>query len=137
MRSRLPFRVTVLTWTVLILTGWNAVRLWAGIAWKARLAEFVSRPSPLYIGVTGVLWTALGLSVIWAIWQHRRGARRFIFTGAVIYTTWYWADRLLLQQERSNWPFTAALNLLLLIYVFFSTKSGYFQREDYEREHQN
>jgi hypothetical protein len=137
MRRSVPFRVTALVWVVLSLTAWNAVRLWTAIAWSARLAEFAPRPGPLYIAVTGAVWTAAGLAVLWAVWKRKTWAPKLLVGAAAAYTAWYWADRLLLQQGRANWGFVLAVNLLLLFHVFLSIHSRYFQREAYERESEN
>ena len=129
-----PFRVTVLTWVVLILTVWNALRLWTAFAWKAQLSEYAVHTGPLYVGLTAAVWVAVGFKTLWGLWQPGKLSRKFTLAASLVYTAWYWTDRLFLQQERSNWPFAVILNFLLLVYVFFSTNSSYFQREAYERE---
>lgn len=129
-----PFRVTVLIWVVLILTAWNALRLWTAFAWKTQIFEYALQTGPLYIGLTGAVWVIIGLGTLLGIGQPGKRSRLFILAAAVVYSAWYWLDRLLMQEKRSDWLFVAALNLLLLIWVVFSTKSRYFQREAYERE---
>jgi hypothetical protein len=132
-----PFRVTVLIWVVLILTAWNALRLWTAFAWKTQISEYAPQSGPLYIGLTGAVWVTIGLGTLWGIWQPGKRSRLLTVGAAVVYSAWYWSDRLLMQEKRSDWLFVAALNLLLLTWVVFSTKSRYFQREAYEREPEN
>jgi hypothetical protein len=129
-----PTRVTVLLWLVLWFTVWNSLRLWTAISWRERLEEFASSPGPLYIGATGLIWAAAGVLTFWSFWKARRWTRNLILGTSVTYTAWYWADRLLLQQPRSNWLFAALLNLLVIIFILFTLRSGFFQREAYERD---
>jgi hypothetical protein len=137
MRRFAPFRVTVLLWMVLTLTAWNAVRLWTAIAWRERLAEFAPSPGPFYIGLTGAIWTGVGLVVLWAVWKGKPWTLRLLAAGALAYTAWYWADRLLLQQEHANWGFMLLVNVSLLVYVFLTIRWLIHQREAYEREPEN
>src|SRR5512143_1822720 len=110
MRAGAPFRVTVFMWLVLILTAWNALRLWTAVAWRARFAEFAPSPGPIYIGLSGTVWVMTGLFVVWSLWQQKPWTRGLIVAGAAAYTVWYWLDRLLLQKERTNWAFSLVLN---------------------------
>ena len=138
MRNNASFRVTLLLFVVLTLTAWNIVRVWTAFAWREVLAEFAPTPGPIYIGISGALWAAVGLSVLWAAWQKKAWAPRLLVWSAPAYSVWYWTDRLILQKERENWPFTLTVNLLLLVLVYFATRSNYFtEREAYERESEN
>jgi len=133
-RHALPFRVTVLLWMVLTLTVWNALRLWTAFAWRERLAEFASVPGPVYIGITGAIWLILGSLVLWSLWMATRWRRMLVLASALLYTVWYWGDRLLFQPGRADWLFSAVVNLLLLLHVFYALNSDYFRREAHERQ---
>ncbi len=137
MKSHIPFRVTLLMLVVLILTAWNIVRVWTAFTWREALTEFAPQPGPLYIGVSGAIWSVVGLSTLWALWQKKAWTPHLLVGTASAYTLWYWADRLLLQNERDNWPFTLTVNLFLLLLVFFTIRSKFVQREAYERESEN
>jgi len=126
MRSRQPGRVTVLILLVLWLSVWNALRLWTAVDWRGPLTEFALRPGPVYIAVSGSFWLALGLLVLWAMWRGWRRARLLYLAAALCYSAWYWADRLLFQQERFNWPFALAVNVLLIFIVVFGLRSRFF-----------
>jgi hypothetical protein len=136
-KSNPPFHVTPLLWTVLSLTGWNFFRVWTAIAWSGILAEFTPQPGPLYIGISGAIWSVVGLVLVWAILWAKKWTPRLLVGSAAAYTLWYWIDRLVLQTQRDNWPFTLAVNLLILILVVITTQSNYFQREAYERKSEN
>ena len=102
---------------VLSLTAWQAFRIQAALAWYDTLMEFAPRPGPIYIAVTGAVWLVLGLILIWSIWRGQPGAAKLLLGAASGYTVWYWADRLLLQSPRANWPFAIIVNILLLAYI--------------------
>ncbi|MFZ5879710.1 MAG: hypothetical protein ACOY0R_10090 [Chloroflexota bacterium] len=130
MTSNLPFRVTLLAWLVLSLTVWNGFRLWTAIAWRDVLGEFASRPGALYIGATGLFWMLLGWLDLWAILRAKSWwTPRLLAASAAGYTAWYWADRLLLQTGRDNWPFTLIVNLLLLGWTWFALRTNIFAKE--------
>jgi len=136
-KTRPPFRVTLLSLAVLTLTVWNLFRAWTGFAWWGILAEFAPKPGPLYIGLTGVLWSALGLVLVWGLDGGRAWAPRLALGAGPVYTIWYWTDRLVLQTERANWPFILFVNLLVFVLIYLSYKSDFFQREAYERQPEN
>lgn len=121
-----PFRVTVLIWLVLWLSAWNGLRLWTAVTWQARLAEFASRPGPAYIAVSGAFWLAAGLFLLWSFWSAKPWTRQLFAALALAYTAWYWVDRLLLQQERSNWPFILAANVIIILFIMFALRSSFF-----------
>ncbi len=117
-----------------MLTVWNLFRAWTAFAWWGVLAEFIPRPGPLYIGLTGILWSALGLVLVWGLDSGRHWAPRLALGAGPVYTAWYWTDRLVLQTERANWPFILFVNLLVLVLIVVIYKSDFFQREAYERK---
>lgn len=129
MTSSLPFRATLLTWTVLSLTVWNIFRLWTAVAWREVVGEFAPQPGPLYIGLTGALWALLGLLLLWGLAGKKSWISRLLIGSSAAYTLWYWTDRLLLQTERANWPFTLIVNLLLLVLTYFTIRTKIFAEE--------
>lgn len=124
-----PFRVTALVWLVLWFTMWNALRLWTAIDWRIRLEEFASRPGALYIGGTGAFFAVLGLGSLWSLFRDKTWSQKLIVTTALVYSAWYWADRLLLQQEHTNWLFALVANLLVLAFIWISLRSWFFRRQ--------
>lgn len=137
--SRKPtLRATPLLLVVLCLTIWHAFRLWTAIAWYDVLREFSPVPGPVYIALSAAVWLALGVILLWSIWQRKAWAAKMLIGAAAGYTVWYWADRLAFQGPRANWPFALLVNLVLLLYVLALTFSQHTmiksQREAYERE---
>jgi hypothetical protein len=134
-RNRPPFRVTLLIWLVLLLTAWNVLRTCTVLAWYSALKEFSAHPSPLLILSVSLLLSAGGLAVLWGIWQNKPWTVKLLLVTAAAYTIWYWCERLIWQAPRPNGPFAVILNLLALVFIFFTTKS--LAREAYDRESPN
>lgn len=137
--SKRPASVTTLMWLVFILIVWNAIRLGASIVNWDLLADFAPCPGPAYIAGSGFIWILCGLAT--CILLHRRNPRAHLATAAfaITYVIWWWADRLILQQQaQANWAFSLALTgiviILTIILIFHRTTIAYFrQRERHER----
>lgn len=116
MRKRsLP--VTLLVFSVLSLTVWNAIRFGTALTQWAILNEFARPPGPLYLALTGLFWTLAGAAVIFGFWFGRKWAYPLSGLAGSGYIAYYWLDRLLIQDKapsRSNWPFMAFISLLWL-----------------------
>jgi hypothetical protein len=132
MHNKLPLRVTLLLWLVLILTAWNVLRLWTSIAWHNVLVEYSAQPGPILVDLAAAIWVAVGFAVIWGIWRNKPWTAKLLLWATTGYTIWYWAERLIWQAPRPNWPFAVILNLLALILIIFATRS--LAREAYDRK---
>ncbi|MFN8413148.1 MAG: hypothetical protein U0Z26_12245 [Anaerolineales bacterium] len=135
MPSKFSFRVTLLLLMVLFTTAWNIIRVWTAFHWSGVLDEFSSKPTAFFIIVSGIFWSIAGFVLIWSLWQKKAWALNLLLGAAISYTVWYWSERLIWQIPRPNWPFAVILNLVVLIYVFFTIKS--LTREAYERKSEN
>ena len=114
-QSKLPVRITLLLWLVLIITAWNFIRLLTSITWHGILDAYAPRPGPIYIGVTGAIWTLAGLSILWGFIRSARWTRMVLLIAGFGYPVWDWADKLFVQaQIRANWPFDLLMTILLL-----------------------
>jgi hypothetical protein len=136
--TKRPDTVTSLMWMVLCLTTWNAIRLFASITDWNVLAEFAPRPGPIYISVSATFWTLSGFALWTAL--RRRSPRAWLATALYLsgYTLWWWADRLLLQVPRPNWPFAIVATILILATVTIlldhpHTKAYLQSRETHEQ----
>jgi hypothetical protein len=141
-QRRPPFRITLLLGLVLITTALNIVRLFTAIAWKNTLAAYLPPLQVMYIGVTGAVWTLLGISVLWSFWRGGRYTRILVLAVAVLYAGWSWLDRLLSERAaQSNWPFDLVMTVLALGFVGFVVldrhNQPYFGRETHERKRKN
>lgn len=129
---KLPFRVTLLIWLVLILTVWNILRLWTLLAWRPTLDEFSIHPPPAISSLLSIVWILLGGVILFGIWQGKAWTGRLFIFAAAGYSAWYWVDRLAWQGPRPNWPFAVVLNLALMLLVISTTKP--LERESYDRK---
>jgi hypothetical protein len=117
-KSKLPRRITLLLWLVLIITTWNLIRLITGIAWRDTLEAYAAKPGPFYIGFTGALWSGIGIFLFWSFIRGSNWTRISILVTGFIYATWIWADRLFVQSQlHANWPFDLLVTLILLSFM--------------------
>ena len=121
--SKPPFRVTLLLSLVLTLTTWNALRLWTALAWRNTLNEFSSQSTSTMIAVSGAFWVIIGIILMWSIWQKKAWAAKLLIGASAGYTVSYWSERLIWQNPHPNWPFAVIVNLILLTFILFTTKS--------------
>jgi hypothetical protein len=132
MFSKLTFRTILLLCLALLFTAWNLLRAWTAFAWQDLLKEFSSQPAGWLIMLSGTIWAIAGLLLIWSLWQGKAWARKMLLGVAAGYSVWYWGGRLFWQIPRPNWPFAVILNLVLIIFIIWITKSPL--REAHERE---
>lgn len=133
--SKLPFRVTLTLWMVLLIAIWNGIRVWTALSWQAVLTEFHAQPAPWVTAVSGSVWMLLGLWIIWGIWQAKAWAGKLLLVAAISYTVWYWSERFIWQAPHPNWVFAVILNLTAITFIIFTTKL--LMREAYEQTSQN
>jgi hypothetical protein len=127
--------VTILAIFSFMLVGWNSLRLGEAIFFWKSLEEYGA--NPLYISVSGGLWLITGFIVFLGLWLGKRWGWMATIIVTAAYTSWYWLDRLFLQERHSNWCFTLITNIILLAIIYFilflrNTKR-YFIRAMYER----
>jgi hypothetical protein len=133
--KKLPFRVTLLYWLVLTLSAWNGLRVWTALAWHNVLDEFSAQPASMITAVSGAFWMVTGIILLWSIWQEKAWATKMLFGVAAGYSVWYWSERLLWQNPHPNWLFAVIVNLGLIIFILFTSKS--LSREAHERNNEN
>ena len=133
--SKQPFRVTLLLWLVLTLTTWNFIRFWTALEWREVLNEFSSQPTSTVITASGAVWMVTGIFILWSIWQRKAWAAKLLLGASAGYTVWYWSERIIWQSPHPNWPFAVIVNLVLLGFILFATKS--LSREAYEQKNEN
>jgi hypothetical protein len=113
---------------VLIIAIFGGIRLAESIYFWKTLIEYGAHP--LYTALSGFLWLVTGLLLVWGVWRGLRWAWRAALFGTIVYTAWYWLDRLIVQRPHMNDPFsliTTALLLMLVLVILFSRRTrNYF-----------
>jgi hypothetical protein len=142
MSRRRPFGVTLFLWLVLSLSVWGAIRLLAALRLWDVLYEFGARLSPLYLSITGAVWTLAGLMLIWNIRSRKTWARWAIPVCIGLWLVEYWIERLFFQAPRANLPFaliTSALLLSLTIAITLNrnTKHFFTRSEEHEQPYED
>lgn len=121
--NRWPFRVTLSVWLVLFLTAWNALCLWTAIGWRDVLVEYSAKPAPIVTALSGAFWFITGIILLWGMLWEKAWAGKMLIGAAGGYSAWYWIERVVWQEPRPNWPFAVILNVVVLVLIFFTTKS--------------
>jgi hypothetical protein len=109
-----PTSVAVLSLFILGLSLWNGLRLGQSLLSWSILKEYQAQPGPLYDAISGGAWFIIGLLITWGLWRGRVWAWYGAPSGAVIYGSWYWIDRLIFQETHSNWPFALVSTIIFI-----------------------
>lgn len=142
MPSKRPFGVTLLLWTVLILSAWGVTRFVTALqAWDV-LIEFEGNLSPLYLSITGAGWGVAGIVLLAYIWQGKSWARITSVTSILIWLIEYWLERILFQASRANLPFALTCSVLTIVMLWLisilpGTKSFFIKSEEHEQPNEN
>ena len=113
-----PTTVTLLALGGLSIGGLNLLRFGEAIR-QWRFLETLLPVSPLYLAASGLIWGIVWVALFLGLWGGRRWALPGAVLAALAYSLYYWADRLLSAGGPGiNWPFSAGLNLILLLFVF-------------------
>jgi len=116
-----PLCVTLIVFGVLIIAGFHLIRcIQAMIQWQF-LAPLLNG-LPLYLGLSGLIWTVVWLPLAWGLWRGDPWAFRLMRWATPAYGIYFWLDRLILRTglEPANLPFTVGLTILLIVFVFWT-----------------
>jgi hypothetical protein len=130
--TRRPTSVTLIALFVLGLALWNGLRLVQAIVFWSILKEYKAEPGSLYAALIGGVWFLAGLSIVWGLWQGKAWAWFAALGGAPGYASWYWFDKLVFQEQHSNWAFSLVSTVISM--SFFSIL---FHRSAIHFFHQN
>jgi hypothetical protein len=112
-----PWYVTLLALGVLSIAGLNLLRFILTIRQWQFLASWPG-VSPLYLALSGLVWTLAGLPVFWGLWRGRRWAPQLTQATALTYALYYWLDHILLVDHPLNDPISAIHSLLPVNWPF-------------------
>ena len=142
-----PVSVTILALGVLSIAGLNFVRLLLSIIQWKFLAS-LPQIQPLYLLLTGLIWSSACLTIAWGLWRGLSWAPRFTMAVVLTYLFYYWMDRIFLvdQMEHlstssrlvlpANWLIAACITFIVMVYTVWTLrrpKAMAFFGESYER----
>jgi hypothetical protein len=127
-----PWGVTLLALGVLIITVINLIRFILSI----RYWDFPSSRlgiSPIYLTLTGFIWSVAGVFLIWGLRKARTWAPKLMQAVALTYALYYWLDHIFLMEHSvsgatgairvllpSNWQFSAGITVVSLAYMVWT-----------------
>jgi hypothetical protein len=133
--KRRPWSVTLLMLGVLILTVINLIRFGLSIKYWVFLSSRLGI-SPIYLALTGFLWSVAGVILLWGLWKAKTWAPKLMQAVALTYALYYWLDHIFrLGHSVSgtsgairvllpiNWRFSTAVTVVGLVYMVW-TLSG-------------
>jgi hypothetical protein len=107
---------------VLIFTTLNFLRVFSAIRnWKFLATLPVGVPF-VYMAATGLIWTAAGILLAVGLFFGRRWSFRLAKASVMLYTAYYWSDRLLIAEPAAimvRWPFALGLTAALWMFTFW------------------
>jgi hypothetical protein len=133
--SKRPLSVTLLAYLVLIFTGFHLI----SVVRTLKLWDFLNAlpgVPVLYLALSGVLWTISGLLLLWLLWKGNTRAPVVTFGLVVLYSLYFWVDRIFIANTTSGLPnlaFLAAANAFLLAFALWASlnpkSKRYFKRQ--------
>ena len=135
---RRPLCATILLWSVIALTVLSGVRLATAIYWWPRLSSFTTLPTRFYLAISALFWLCMGLSIFLGLLKGVRWSLAVTGGAAILFSIWYWIDRLVLATPGANWYFSLGVTILVLICVILCvrhprTRNFFIQRENYDK----
>jgi hypothetical protein len=127
-----PWSVTLLAAGVLIIAAINLIRLALSIRYWSFLSSR-SGISPLYLALTGLIWSAAGLSLLWGLWKAKKWAPKLMQAVGLTYALYYWLDHIFLMDHPVsgvtpaframlpiNWQFSAGVTVISLFFMVWT-----------------
>jgi hypothetical protein len=99
--------------------------------------------SPAYLAVSGLVWGMALPPLAWGLWRGRSWARGGTLIALLVFSFYYWFDRLLMPSysgRNVNWLFSAGVNLLFLAWswwILSRPRARTYFGELHEREPEN
>jgi hypothetical protein len=131
-----PWSVTLLALLVLIITVVNLIRFVLSIKDWAFLSSH-SAVSPLYLALTGLVWSVAGGILLWGLLSAKTWALKLMQAVGLSYALYYWLDQIFLKDHpfsenaglissvlTNNWLFAAIVTLLLLGFMEWVVNRG-------------
>lgn len=118
MSQRRPAFVTILFIIVLILTAGYGLRLYETLIYWQTLLEYHAFPGPVYMTGSSLVWIAVGLLILVGIATRAAWTRHVTRWGVVLFSAWWWVDRLFIQSGHAVSLLPALLTFFMLLFIF-------------------
>jgi hypothetical protein len=132
--NKRPWSVTLLALGVLIITVINLIRFVLSIRYWSFLSSR-SGISPIYLALSGFIWSAAGLILLWGLLKPKIWAPNLMYAVALTYALYYWLDHIFLMEHSvidatgvirvllpSNWQFSAGVTVVILAYMAWTLR---------------
>ena len=113
-----PWLVLLLFIFSLVFTVSAAARVWNGVQFYWFLDDLSMSVSPLYLVITGVVWSILGAATAIMVWWGNSLAKRVLISGTLLYSVFFWFEQLFLMSNplrKTNWLFLVILTLIVFL----------------------
>ncbi len=126
--NKRPISVTLLAAGVLIITVINLIRFGLSIRYWSFLSSR-SGISPLYLALTGLIWGAAGLALLWGLWKAKKWAPTLMQAVGLTYALYYWLDHIFLMDHPVNGttgilhavlPFSVGVTVTCLVFMVWT-----------------
>ena len=117
-----PFSVSILIILVLIFTTMNLLRMVTAIRSWDFLTNLLPDVPMFYLVITGGVWSVIGIPLAGGLFSRRKWSLPMARVTVILYTIYYWFDRLLIAERvsiASRWQFVLGLTILLLVLSFW------------------
>jgi hypothetical protein len=131
-----PVRVTIMGIGVLIITIINLTRQVLSIMYWDFLENWPG-VSPLYMMITGFVWTLTGSILLWGLWTAKSWAPRLMRAVVLAYALYYWLDHIFLIDHSAsgavgiqrallpvNWQFAAGATVICLAFTAWTLEQS-------------
>jgi hypothetical protein len=107
---------------VLIFTSLNILRMITAIRLWDFLVSFSKDVPTLYLVISGAVWSGVGIITATGLFAEKKWALPATRIAVVLYTVYYWFDRLVVADRfviAHRWQFALGLTLLLLVFAIW------------------
>ena len=122
MKRKIPKSVTWLAVGVLSLWIVYLTRVGSTLQQWDYLSTLPLSVPPAYLLASGLVWSILPLPVLWGLLAGEKWASKAVAGFAILYGLYYWLERWLVESNplrTTNWPFSLAVTIALLVLVFW------------------
>jgi hypothetical protein len=122
MKPKRPFSITILAILIFGFGVFHLARFGDALANWAFLSNLLT-VSPAYLAASGLVWGLAGIVVAVLVWLGVMWSRWVVIVVGLLFSVHYWLDEIFIVERTGlaqNWPFAAAINLVLLILIVWT-----------------